>query len=87
MSYDDLVTAARTKYNNIVASDKYYKLYPKDDKIIALTKKVTTLEKSVSVSQANVTSSGISGGGQRGNQGHKIAGVEKWRTANKYATI
>ena len=43
MSYDDLTTAARAKYNNMVASEKYSKLDPKDAKIIALPKKVTAL--------------------------------------------
>ena len=44
MSHDDLATAARAKYNNMVASDEYSKLYPKNAKIIDLTTKVTSLE-------------------------------------------
>ena len=87
MSHDDLATVARLKYNNMVASDKYSKLDPKDAKILAQTKKVTALERSVSDNSANVTSGGGSGGGYRGNQGDKIAGVEKWRTSNKCSTI
>ena len=87
MLHDDLATAAREKYNNMVASDEYSKLDPKDAKILALTTKVTALKRSVSAILANVTSRGGSGGGYRGNQGNKIAGVEKWRTVNKGATI
>ena len=34
-----------------------------------------------------MTSGGGSGCGVNGNQGEKIAGVEKWRTVNKCATI
>ena len=34
-----------------------------------------------------MTHGGGSGGGYRGNQGDKIAGVEKWRTVNKGANI
>ena len=44
MSHDDLATAAHAKYNNMVASDEYSKLDPKDANIFALTKKVTALE-------------------------------------------
>ena len=39
MPHDDLATAARAKYNNMVASDEYSKLYPRDAKILALKKK------------------------------------------------
>ena len=85
--HDDLATAARVKYNNIFASDKYSKLDPKDAKIIALRTKFTALKRSISANLANVTSSGGSGGGYRVNQGDKIAGVEKWCTVNKGATI
>ena len=87
MPHDYLATVDRAKYNNMVASDKYSKLDPKDAKILAQTKKVTALERSVSDNSANVTSGGGSGGGYRGNQGDKIAGVEKWRTSNKCSTI
>ena len=87
MSHDDIATAARAKYNNMVAYDKYSKLDPKDSKVLALTTKVTALERSVSENPANLKSGGRSGGGYRGNQGDKIAGVEKWRTVNKGATI
>ena len=38
MPHDDLATAARAKYNNMVASDEYSKLYPRDAKILALKK-------------------------------------------------
>ena len=76
ISHDDLATAARAKYNNMVASDKYYKLDPKDAKILALTTKVTALERSVSANSENVTSGGRSGGGYRGNQGKKL---QVWR--------
>ena len=91
MSHDDLATAARAKYNNMVDSDKYYKLDPKDAKILALKKKLTALEQSVSANSANGTSNGRSGGRSggryRGSQGEKIAGAEKWRTFNIGTTI
>ena len=70
--HDDLATAAHAEYNNIVASDKYSKMYPKDAKTLALTKKVTSLEQSVSANLANVTHGGGSGGGYRGNQVDRI---------------
>ena len=75
MSHDDLAIAARAKCNNMVTSNKYYKLDPKDANIIALPKKVTDLEQSISANLTNVTYDGRSGGGYRGNQGNKIAGV------------
>ena len=86
MSHDDLATAARAKYNNMVASDKYSKLDPKHAKIIDLTTKVTSLEWSVSANLTNVTSGGGSSGRYNVNQGDKIAGVDKWCTINKGAT-
>ena len=87
MSHDDLATVSCAKYNNMVASNEYSKLDRKDTKIITLTKKVTALEQSISANLANVTSVVGYGVGYRGNQGDKIAGVEKWRTVNKSATI
>ena len=65
MSHDDLSTVARLKYNNMVASDKYSKIDPKDAKIIALTKKVTAIKRSVSANLANVKYGGGYGGGYR----------------------
>ena len=44
MLYDDLATSVFAKYNNMVASDKYYKLDPKYSKIFALTKTSTVLK-------------------------------------------
>ena len=41
--HDDLDTAARAKYNNMVTFDEYFKLDPKDAKILALTTKFTAL--------------------------------------------
>ena len=87
MLHDDLSTADSVKYNNRVDSDEYSKLDPKDANIIALTKKVTALERSVSENLANVTSGGGSSGRYRGNQGKQIVCVEKWHTFNKGATI
>ena len=87
MLHDDLATAARAKYNNMLAFDEYSKLYPKDANVIALTTNAISLERSLSANSAKVTSGGGSGGRYRGNQGDKIAGAEKWRTANKGATI
>ena len=48
MLHDDLTTAARAKYNNMVSFGKYSKLDPKYAKILALTTKVTALKRSVS---------------------------------------
>ena len=75
MSHDDLATAARAKYNNMVASDEYSKLDPKNTKILALTTKGSTLERFVSANWTNVTSGGGSGSEYRGNQGKTNAGV------------
>ena len=85
--HDDLATAAREKLNNMIASDEYSKLDSKNVKILSLMSKATALKRSVTVNSSNVTSGGGSGGGYRGNQGNKIAGVGKWRTFNKGATI
>ena len=71
----------------MVASDKYSKLDPKDAKIFDLTKRFTAHKRSISEHLANVTFSGGSGGGYRGNQVDKIAGVEKLCTVNKGATV
>ena len=49
----------------MVASDKYSKIDPKDAKIIALTKKVTAIKRSVSANLANVKYGGGYGGGYR----------------------
>ena len=54
MLHGDIVTAARAKYNNMVSSDEYSKLDPKDIKILALTTKVTSLKRSGSANLANV---------------------------------
>ena len=87
MPHDDIVTAALTKYNNMAASDEYSKLDPKYAKNLALTTKDAALKRSVSANLVNVISGGGYVGGYRGNQGDKIAGVEKWRTVNKGDTI
>ena len=71
----------------MVASDKYSKLDPKDAKIFDLTKRFTAHKQSISEHLANVTFSGGSGGGYRGNQVDKIVGVEKLCTVNKGATV
>ena len=86
MLHEDLATAARAKYNNMLDSDEYSKLYPKDANVIALTTNVISLERSVSANSAKVTSGGGSGGGYNRNKGKKITGVDKWSTVNKYAT-
>ena len=65
MSHEDIETADRAKYNNMVDSNKYSKLDPKDAAILALTKKFTALERSVSANLVNVTSGGEYGGGYR----------------------
>ena len=55
--------------------------------MLALATKSTALERSVSENLANVASGGGSGGRYRGNQGDKIAGLDKWLTVNKCDTI
>ena len=87
MVRDDLSNVSCAKYNNIVASDEYSKLDPKDGKNIALTTKVTALERSVSANSENLKSRCGSGGGYRRSQGENFACVEKWRTVNKGSTI
>ena len=87
MFHDDIATAARAKYNNMVSSDKYSKLDPKYAKVLALTTKVTALEWSVSANSANVIFGGGSVGRYRGNQSNKIAGVDKCLTVNKGVII
>ena len=87
MLHDYLATVAHAKYSNMVASDKYSKIDPKDANILSLTTKFTALERSVSANLAIVTSCGGYGGRYRGNQGNKTSGVEKWRTVNKGSTI
>ena len=46
MTFDELCTAARSKYNNMDACDKYSKVDPKDAKILALTTRLENIEKS-----------------------------------------
>ena len=83
MYHHDLATASWEKYNNMVASVKYYKLDSKDSKIIALTITVTVLEQSDGESLASVTSGGRSGGRYKRNQAENNSGVEKWLTVKK----
>ena len=88
----DLATAACAKYNNMVASDEYGQLDPKDAKILVLTTKVTALEKSFVAHSANAIQCGGAGGDTRGHfkqeyNGDVVTGVKQWRNVNKGPTL
>ena len=79
MLHDNLETAARAKFKNMVG--------PKDAKILSLSTTVNALEWSVSATSENVKSGGRYGDGHNKNQGEKIVGVDKWSTFNKGVII
>ena len=61
MSFDELCTAARSKYNNMDACDEYSKVDPKDSKILALTTRLENFEKSTNANSAHATTGGGNG--------------------------
>ena len=62
MSFDELCTTARSKYNNMNACDEYSKVDPKDAKILALTTRMENIEKSTNANSAHATTGGGGGG-------------------------
>ena len=62
MSFDELCTRARSKYNNMDACDEYSKVDPKDAKILALTTRLESIEKYNNANSAHATT-GVGNGG------------------------
>ena len=94
MSFDEICTAARSKYNNMDACDKYSKFDPKNAKILALTTRLKNLEKSTTANSAHATTGGGNGGnnlqgaGTKTNNptGNMTVQIATWRTINKGPT-
>ena len=94
MSFDELCTAALSKYNNMDACDEYSKVDPKDTKILALTTRLENLEKSTTANAAHATTGGGNGGnnlqgaGTKTNNptGNMTGQIATWRTINKGPT-
>ena len=91
MTFDNLCTAARSKYNNMDASGEYTRVDPKDAKILALTTRLESLKKSTAPNSAHATTGGgggttTKGGGDKitdNNPTGKMSGnVATWRTIN-----
>ena len=91
MSFDELCTAAHSKYNNMDACDEYSKFDPKDAKILALTTILENTEKSTNANSAHATTDGGNGGnnlqgaGSKNNNptGNMTGQIATWRTINK----
>ncbi len=60
---DELIVAARTKFNNMIEDKLWGKVDPRDAKILALTTKLEKLEKDGVKPSANATNGGNPGGG------------------------
>ena len=101
MTFDQLCSAARSKYNNMEASDEYSKVDPKDATIMALTSRLEIMEKSNTTKAALATTGGGRGGPGGGSTGGgtgsgKVTknnptgdwtgGVATWRTIKKGPT-
>ena len=94
MSFDELCTTARSKYNNMDACDEYSKVDPEDANILALTKRVENIEKSTNANLAHSTTGGGGGGnnlqgaGSKNNNptGNMTGQIATWRTINKGTT-
>ncbi len=73
ISPEDLIQAARSKYNNMVEDKSWGKVDPKDAVIMALTTKLSALEKKVTAPPGNATPSNPSA--------HATSGViiDAWR--------
>ena len=71
MTFDELCTAARSKYNNMDACDEYSKVDPKDSKILSLTTRLENLEKSTNANSAHATTGGGGGGNNLQGAGSK----------------
>ena len=94
MSFDELCTTARSKYNNMDACNEYSKVDPKYANIISLTTRLDNLEKSTNSNSAHATTVGGNGGNNLQGAGSKnnnptgnITGqIATWRTINKGPT-
>ncbi len=73
---DELIAAARTKYNNMVEDISWGKVDPQDAKIFALTTKLEKLENNRVKPLVNATNSGGLGGKQP--SAPKLPSLEKW---------
>ena len=71
MTFDELCTADRSKYNNLDSCDEYSKVDPKDAMIIALTTRLENLQKSTNANSAHATSGGGGGGNNLQGAGSK----------------
>ena len=91
MSFDEICTASRSKYNNMNACDEYSKFDPKDAKILALTTRLQNLEKYTNANSAYATTGGGNGGnnlqgaGTKTNNptGNMTGQIATWCTINK----
>ena len=94
MSFDEIFTAARSKYNNMDACEEFSKVDPKDAKILALTTILENLQKSTNTNSAHATTGGGNGGnnlqgdGSKNNDptGNMTGHIATWRTINKGPT-
>ncbi len=73
---DELIVAARTKFNNMIEDKSWGKVDPRDAKILALTTKLEKLEKDGVKPSANATNGGNPGGG---GPKPKMQPLEEWR--------
>ena len=100
--FSDIISAARTIYNNMVSAKEWNKVNPTDAKLLALTSKLEKLEKENVALAAAANPSGNQNNGNNkyngnsnGQQSGKPAGsteiapggLEKWCTIKKGDTI
>ena len=94
MTFDKPCTAARSKYKNMDACDKYSKVDPQDANILALTTRLKNPEKSNNANSAHATTSGgggvnnLRGAGSKNNNptGNMTGQIATWSTINKGPT-
>ena len=72
ITFDELCTAARSKYNNMDAWNEYSKVDPKDAKILALTTRLENLKKSTNANLDHTTTGGGGDGNNLQGAGSKI---------------
>ena len=85
LRHDQIILAARSKYNNMEATGEWSKVDPKDAKILALTTRLESLENAGKPS-ATPTSAVHATTGTASQDG-KVGGVAAWRTAKKGETM
>ena len=98
MTFDQICTAARAKFNNMEASNEYNKVDPKDATILALTTRLEVMEKSAHATTSTGRVGGGGGGGGTGGgtagkgvtksnpTGEWTGGIATWRTIKKGPT-